>query len=250
MSAPEPTRTPSPRCVEYLHMSTRRLKSAPAPAADGAGLGPGARYSGRKTPLRGKGTPPAAAAETPAAPAGGIKMVGGHSAKPTDVLHTSRPASAGEGPAFRPNLRYFEAAFASSMTGTSAAVSEEASAKRAVRRHGAEAPDEAVSITQRRVLADSAPLDGSRESWEAPAPSSLRAWKLPEKPVGSGSIIRHHESPRHVEEGPAQLDAGRAPSPNVAAPCPKSSRDAFSAASDGYNLNKARAIYGSSFRFG
>jgi hypothetical protein len=36
----------------------------------------------------------------------------------------------------------------------------------------------------------------------------------------------------------------------VAAPCPKSSRDAFSAASDGYNLNKARAIYGSSFRFG
>jgi hypothetical protein len=107
-------------------MYTRRLRlSAPGPAKDGAGLICGSGLHGRATPLKGKGMPPPDNKEADFN-AGGIRMVPGvwcHHAD-TDVLNARRPITAAD-LAFRPSVRYFASAFASSMKGAAAVVVQE-----------------------------------------------------------------------------------------------------------------------------
>lgn len=129
MSAVETSRKPSNRYVEYLHMYQRRLRKAAAdPPCDGAGLLGGSRYHGRETPLKGKGTPPADDLETPVME-GGIKMVPGKWCTQSHVFNTHTVPIGVEDLAFRPSIRQFKTAFASSMVGSGAVVVEEVSGR-------------------------------------------------------------------------------------------------------------------------
>jgi hypothetical protein len=124
MAASESQRRPCNRYVEYLNLYTRRIRRSPSnPANDGAGLLYGTKYNGRVTPLKGKGLPPPDNKETPAM-VGGLRMVNGRSAGATDPLATVRPLSAAD-LEFRPSVRYYRKAFASSMSGTGAVVVSE-----------------------------------------------------------------------------------------------------------------------------
>jgi hypothetical protein len=119
MSAHESMRRPCNRYVEYLNLYTRRIRRAPStPPADGAGLLYTARSATRERPVKGKGLPPPDNKETPAM-VGGLRMVSGHSFGRSDPLNTARAITAAD-LAFRPSVRYFNNAFASSMAGAGA----------------------------------------------------------------------------------------------------------------------------------
>ncbi|KAI8473260.1 MAG: hypothetical protein J3K34DRAFT_411440 [Monoraphidium minutum] len=249
MSAVENPKQMAKHCVDYLHILNRRLKSGPKPHAGAAGALSASHPDAHAPPRRGKGLPPPDARDAPPPGGGGIKMVPGHSGAPTDVLHVRRPRLSAAGLVFKPVVRCFAHAFASKMQGVAAIVTGELRARRTVRLPGAEAPEEGVGHTGRRVLAHSVPLDGRVMEWEQPRASSIRVWKLPEMPAGFYNITRHHAA-AGAEEGPAKLDVSRAESPTLCPPSPRDSRGAFAAAAEGYQANKAKAIYGSSFRLG
>ena len=148
------------RYLQYLEefRRLRRGRAVAAAAANGAaGLPSLGKYGGRPTPRRGAralAPPDGLEADFFRAPCT-IRMVAGHSGfVEHDPLITRRPVSA-EDLRWRPSVRQFAHAFGSSMLGAGAVVVAEAPARRAVRRRGAEAPEEEIERTKRRVHIDS-----------------------------------------------------------------------------------------------
>ncbi|GBF88527.1 hypothetical protein Rsub_01242 [Raphidocelis subcapitata] len=249
MSAPEVSRRPSTRYVEYLHAYTRRIKrGAAAPPSDGAGLLHGARFSGRSTPLKGKGLPPLDNVESPAL-SGGLRILPGRSYVETDPLNVAR-AITPEDLSFRPCVRAFKSAFSSSLDGAGAIVTREEPAHRPVRRTGAEAPQGGVQHTKARVVIDALPpLDAAAEFAAANRHSSVRAWRMPTRRPGVDTIIRHRYSDPATEPSSPKFETERVASPSVSRTQPEATRGAFNSAADSYNANKCKALYGSTFRY-
>ncbi|KAI8477435.1 MAG: hypothetical protein J3K34DRAFT_398240 [Monoraphidium minutum] len=252
MAASDNERRPTNRYIEYLHMahSRRLLRGPAAPAKDGAGLLAGARHHGRAVPIKGKGLPPIDGKQQPDMITS-IRLVPGpwnHMAE-TDIFHTRRPVTPGD-LSFRTSVRTFTGSFESSMKGAAAIVVDEEPARRPLRRHGAEAPEDGISYTKRRVQVDTVAVDGTYEWWEQARPSSVRTWALPARPVTIDTIIRHRYSDPDSDPLPAKLDAERAPAPTVGEPVVEAVKEVFSSATVGYCANKGRAMYGSTFRFG
>jgi hypothetical protein len=123
MSAEDKTRE-VPRCqVDYLHgASRRRLKSGPASFAGGAGLTPEARYSGRNTPLKGKGAPPPDNKDGSYARSCIRTMPATHNMNSINVV---RPDASAPTKVRRAAVKVLDASYASSVKGAAAIVAAE-----------------------------------------------------------------------------------------------------------------------------
>eukprot|EP00877_Chromochloris_zofingiensis_P001030 jgi/Chrzof1/10928/Cz05g17160.t1 len=237
--------------MQFVNQLQHRLtKGKTAPPSDGAGLLNGAKYHGRKTPLKGKGKPPKDDNEYECSRnKAGVSGRSRTASQLSDVFNQDRPSTAPE--AFRPTRRYntYARNIKSSLAGPAAIMTENPPSPRIHKGKGAAQPSVGLDATRRHVFVDDD--DDSQEGRGLTSKPSA-AWRHIHqmRPNTADNVIRHRYSDPDNEAKPAPFVSQRTLSPTTQTVDVTAARTQFFNSFDEYCFNKAKAMYGDRVRFG